>query len=174
MRLEDMYIGQTVLRPDWVNGKNQLTVYRKTRTVFEFHKNGKFSSTVSDTSATRKHDDFYEVGAKKAPKVPEDAKAPETKTKTKGKDMGQQDLLGEALLPIITGAVDQALTDADFEAVVKAEIAKAMGAIPQKKLTIIDLQGKTKEMKLVHKQFTTLLSIIMAGLPCLLKGEAGT
>ena len=85
----------------------------------------------------------------------------------------QTDLLGAALLPIIQGAVDGALEKADFESVVKAEIAKAMGAIPQKTITV-DYKGATKEMTLVHKQFETLLRAVSAELPVLLKGEAGT
>jgi len=83
------------------------------------------------------------------------------------------DPLMTALEPIIKSSIDTALEKADFENLVKTEIAKAMGDIPQKTLTIIDTKGVTKEMKMVHKQFEMLLKLVSTKRPILMKGEAG-
>ena len=85
-----------------------------------------------------------------------------------------QDPLMTALEPIIKSSIDTALEKADFENLVKTEIAKTMGAIPQKTLTIIDTKGVTKDMKMVHKQFEMLLKLVSTGKPILMKGESGT
>jgi len=88
--------------------------------------------------------------------------------------MTQENPLMTALEPIIKNSIDTALGKADFENMVKSEIAKTMGAIPQKTLTIIDTKGVTKEMKMVHKQFEMLLKLVSTGKPILMKGESGT
>ena len=156
MRLVDMTIGTEVTRKSWDN----LTVRRNGKDEWQYFKAGKESNLLNPNRSTAfNHDDFTLI---------------ESVTEKKETKMAGTDLLGEALLPIIQGAVDTALDKADFESVVKSEITKAMGAIPQKTLTIIDVKGVTKEMKMVHKQFEMLLKLVSTKRPILMKGEAGT
>jgi MoxR-like ATPase len=156
MTLYEIKVGDEVTRPIW----DTLSVKKIGDDKWQYFKEGKPSTCLKDISTAFDHNDYTLV--KSAEKIIK-----------KEKKMGT-DLLGEALLPIIQGAVDSALDKADFEAVVKSEIAKAMGSIPQKTLTIIDTKGVTKEMKLVHKQFEMLLKLVNTKRPILLKGEAGT
>ncbi len=88
--------------------------------------------------------------------------------------MKNTDALGMALLPLVEDAVTNKLQDIGFEDTIKSEITKAMEAIPQKTLTVIDTKGVTRKMDLVHKQFETLLKMVNTKRPVLLKGEAGT
>ena len=82
--------------------------------------------------------------------------------------------LEEALGGIVKTAVDESLKKLDFEQVIKDEIKKVTENIPSRKLQIIDVEGMTTDMKLVHKQFELLLKCVMTTRPILLKGEAGT
>lgn len=79
-----------------------------------------------------------------------------------------------ALGGIVKNAVDASLEKLDFENVIKTEIAKTVANIPSRNITIVDITGATKDMKLVHKQFELLLKATMTKRPILLKGEAGT
>ena len=160
MRLVDMDIGDEVTRKGWDN----LTVKRNAVKEWQYFKGGKESTLLKkEISTSFNHKDFTLV-----------EKSVEKKQTKKETKMGSTDLLGEALLPIIQGAVDTALDKADFESVVRAEITKAMGAIPQKTLQIIDVKGVTTEMTMVHKQFEMLLKLVSTKRPILMKGEAGT
>jgi len=84
------------------------------------------------------------------------------------------DPLMKALEPILKETIDAALEKADFETLVKTEIASAISDLPQKTITVINARGIIKDMKMVHKQFEMLLKLVSTKRPILMKGESGT
>ena len=90
-------------------------------------------------------------------------------------EQNTNDVMAQFIGGLVKGSVDESLKELDFEKTIKDEIKKVTENIPQKNLTIKnDMTGVTTDMKLVHYQFETLIKMVNAGVPVLLKGEAGT
>jgi hypothetical protein len=84
------------------------------------------------------------------------------------------DLLGQALFPLIETAVTEGLQKQDIEKTITDKINEVVNKVPTARLEIIDLNGVKEQFDLVHYQFPTLLKMVNAGVPVLMKGEAGT
>lgn len=168
MRLSEFERSAVYSRPLWLKKKTPLYVSKGAMgdTYYYCDKDGLLGNEITKESVAHKYKDFNLL----------DAEVPPT---PKGKTMNTQpnsDLLTQALMPMITGIIDDSMEAVDVEGTIKAEVAKVVSNIPTKKIELIDTKGITKTVDLAHKQLDVLLKACTMGAkrPIMLTGEAGS